>query len=124
MKGTEVNMKKKFILVICMILLLSLSVLPSVSALEFMKPLRWSIKNGRLFETQVNFDLLNSSSFYQDNVTIATGNWQGSPTLVDCIMTNFSISNVDIATALQNSWDSWGLPSNALALTWLTGTNG
>lgn len=90
----------------------------TVSAHEFAKPLYWAKKNGIYYQANINGSLLASNSIYLNNLSAAAGYWNNPTdgTLARCSVTSFSISNVDLFTPSQSTWDSYDLGPGALAL--------
>lgn len=116
-------MRKKLAMALSVFVLFTMIMMPFVSAHEFLKPLRWSIKSGTLYATRVSRDMLNSSSCFYNYVPTAVSNWSSSPTQATSQLTSFSSSNVDFWSVSQEKWNEKGLDSSFIAITWLTDTN-
>lgn len=114
-------------LVLMLVAASSAAFAPHASAAEIFPghPLRWSIlsANGLYRTVSVNTDLLASGSVFRNQASAACGGWQPIPK-VNCLMTSFSSSNVDLSAVTGSSWSSWGCTSSTIALTVPTDTAG
>lgn len=71
-------------------------------------PLRWNDVTNRTAKLKLNDDLLDSN--YSSHYSVIRGAWPNASTRVSAVDSDFSISNVDLATASSDYWsDRWGI---------------